>query len=286
MNFALILSLASIAVAQRPPGLPAGLGCSNPRGTAFFVDVANGFQDNVNYFRLGENCQEQPVDSLPSGQKKVLSVRTGDGLYARIMNGSCIDTVSVNPDLKLWLIQENIKVGSIPLEPIVPSNSPIPSGNVITPGRPAENNSLGTGAIVGIVAAGFVCLAVIIFAVILYRKKQRRMDTGSKLMINIEAPTLNRQIAKNAVHSVNSCYLIVAPHEANLEDEISVVVGDVVLIHAIYDDGWVNASIKQASSINVKQELSRTKTKNQYKKDSVGRQGMLPVTCLGPLVGI
>jgi hypothetical protein len=287
MKFQVFLTLAAIATAQRPPGLPAGLGCSNPSGAPFDIDVANAFSATVNYFRLNEACQEQPIDSLPSGQKKVLSVRIGDGLYARILNGSCIDTRSVSgPDFKLWLIQENIAIGSIPLEPSLPSptNSIVPSGDV----KPGQQVSSGpsAGLIAGIVIAAIISLLLILTAVILFRKRKLRSTAGDKLMINIEAPTLNRQLAKNTAHQVNSCYLIVAPHDANLEDEISVVVGDIVLIHAIYDDGWANASIKQASSINSKLELSRTRTKNQYKKDAVGRHGMLPITCFGPLVNV
>ena len=76
--------------------------------------------------------------------------------------------------------------------------------------------------------------------------------------------------------SIGTVYKVTRAHYAVLDDELSVKPGDSITVHAMYDDGWLNASIVGTSvqgmvclfihvSINIPRFLQRVLFANVMK---------------------
>ncbi|KAJ3092282.1 hypothetical protein HK102_008934, partial [Quaeritorhiza haematococci] len=244
-----------------PPPIRMGIG-----NTAPYV---------VNYYLLDDKCQEQQIGALTPGPSSFVDTWPGAVYYARATNEfrDVISTFTVRDGNNTWIIREEI-----PIPSVRPSPSSTPSstsgGSSNAPGATTSNgsnsgatgsasgtNSGGSrgpnvGAIVGGVIGGLIGLAVIVGAVFFVRRRSAGGAAAGKATSEEDGEASAAAVG-TPVLSPGGIYKVINPHTSQLNDELTVQVGDQVQVHALYDDGWVLGS-----------------------KKGTGSQGMLPAGCL------
>jgi hypothetical protein len=269
--FTFLAFATGVLAQERPSGVPAGLSCSAATGTNARLGVGNGVDKSVNYFRLDENCKEIPVALIASGLTQYLDTQVGASYYARLIEGFVIDTFTVKRQQDTWLIQDNVPR---PTQTANPTNSPSPSNGG---GNNSSTNTSNTGAIVGAVLGSLFFASIVGVGGLFFIRKRNSRRVPKKHGDREAAGNLVSNLGTDGpALKVGVTYQVLQNHDSMMDDELSVKVGDIVQVHAIYDDGWVNGSIKQFAAAR-----KNSVSKNKKNSAALGMQGMLPAACLG-----
>ncbi len=125
----------------------------------------------------------------------------------------------------------------------VPS-SPANSNETKSDTSSSSSSSNKTGVIVGSVIGSVAVLAFLLGALIHVRRNRKKEETLDSFIIKKLTPS----VPQRPLLEAGKQYTIIQEHQAFLEDELTVRVGDLVRVAAIYDDGWVSAVLIQPAS--------------------------------------
>lgn len=192
-------------------------------------------------FTYSDDCKETPfvVTPLNAGATIVNQQgKVGQVLYAKNSSGAIIDvfSISASDPGATWLVSQR-------LNGVLGSSSP-----TSTPAMQSSDSSKNEqlAIILGSVLS-FAFLLIIGLSVWFYYRRKRKSENEMRERENNINPIV-----------VGSTCKVVKMHRGNLNDELDVALGDQVIIHAVYDDSWIAASVV----------------------GSAGKTGMIPITCV------